>query len=666
MNIIKNLSFRKKLLALVVPPILGAIFFSGINLLRAVDEKGLVDQINPLVELSISGSLIVHELQKERGASAGFVGSKGAAFSDILRSQRQTTDKVLAEQLTFITSMEDYFENQQPEVYRQLTKVISTINTLSQHRSSIDKLSITAPQSAKFYTDLNADILGISGTIATLSTHGDLTNKLRNYYTFLQAKESAGQERATLNIAISMDYFSPGLYQKVVTLDASQKTNLKTFAQFASADLLTELENMYSSSAVKRVNEIKQITNQNYIEGKFGVQAEEWFKVSTERINQMKSIEDKLADNIHVLMLKLDNSASNEIMFSSAITITLLLLTIVLTTVISRLIVKQALQLAETIDNVAAHKDLSLRASVLSNDELGSSAKSFNDMLAGFSDMLRNIETSSGQLAHAAKETSISVAESAASLEKQSLETAQAATSTEQMTATVSEIASNTTLTAESANRAADLSFEGVQVVEANTSSMNELNEKMAQANTQVIELRESSNEINEIVDVIKSVAEQTNLLALNAAIEAARAGEHGRGFAVVADEVRTLASRTQESTQRIEEMIIRFQSEADSVSQSIETSFGHVQASLEQTHSVKDKLSEINLAIESIKDMSNQVATAAEQQVAATNEIAMNIRTINELAELGAETGGHISKAANEQTELCSRQNELISLFKQ
>ena len=297
---------------------------------------------------------------------------------------------------------------------------------------------------------------------------------------------------------------------------------------------------------------------------------------------------------------------------------------------------------------------------------MGTSAKSLNDMLDIFSDMVRKIEASSIQLATAAEQTSASVNDNAESLEKQSIETAQAASATEQMTATVNEIAASTTTTAESANRAAALSSDGVSEVENTAESMLVLNEQMATANSQVLKLKDSSKEINEIVDVIKSIAEQTNLLALNAAIEAARAGEQGRGFAVVADEVRTLAQRTQESTQKIEAMVVGFQSEADAVSQSIESSFGYVKVSQEQTLSVRGKLEEINSAIVSITDMCNQVATAAEQQVATTNEIAVNIRTINDLAEVSSEVGGQISVAAQEQTQLSLKQHELVAQFKQ
>jgi len=481
----------------------------------------------------------------------------------------------------------------------------------------------------------------------------------------MQAKESAGQERAILNIALSHGSFQAGIYQKIVTLASFQQAYLNIFEQFASHEQLSKFNSIASSQASKRVVEIRAIANEKYVEGNFGVTGEEWFKVSTDRINKLKTLEDFLAEDIESLVTELGNIADEAILNSLIIAFSILMLTFILSAYVSRLLIGQALHLAETIEKVSKNRDVSLRVDVQSSDELGNSAKSFNDMLVVFSNMLNEIEMSSAQLATAAEETSTSVVENVQNLEKQSLETALAASATEEMTATVNEIANNITATADSANHAASLSSEGVFEIEKNADNMSDLNEQISSANIQVVQLRDSSKEINEIVDVIKKIADQTNLLALNAAIEAARAGEQGRGFAVVADEVRALAQRTQESTQEIEDMVVRFQAEADGVSQSIESSFAHVRESLGQTLSVKNKLSEINIAIESITDMCTQVATAAEEQVAATNEIAVNIRTINDLAELGVETGGHIAQAAQEQTELSSQQHDLVTMFK-
>jgi methyl-accepting chemotaxis protein len=665
MNLMTNLTFRQKLLLLVTPPILGALFFALVNLKSAYDNKMAADDILPLVALSIEGSLIVHELQKERGATSGFVGSKGKSFHSALLSQRKETDAVIREELKLLSSQSDALKETHPKVQRDIQQVLRKLNQIEQLRSKVDGLTISAPKAASFYTELNASLLGLSGYIANLSSYGDLTTKIRNYYTFMQAKESAGQERAILNIALSHGSFQAGIYQKVVSLDSFQQTYLRTFAQFATDEQLQRLKSINVSPSAARVAQIRSTTYDKYIDGNFGVLGEEWFKVATDRINQMKELENFLSADINELVTSIGNEAEKAILYSLTLTVILVVVTAVISIYVSKLLVGQALKLSETINFVSKNKDLSLRSPVQSTDELGTSAKSFNHMLDIISDMVRDIEASSTQLATAAEQTSTSVIENVKSLEKQSLETAQVASATEEMTATVNEIASNTATTAESANRASTLSSEGMQEIESNTNSMNTLNKRMSSANTQVIQLSESSKEINEIVDVIKGVAEQTNLLALNAAIEAARAGEQGRGFAVVADEVRALAQKTQESTQKIEDMVVRFQSEADAVSQSIESCFKYMKISQEQTLSVRNKLEEIDDAIVSITDMCNQVATAAEEQVAATNEIAMNIRTINDLAEISSDMGGQISKAAQEQTELSSRQSELVAQFK-
>ncbi len=664
MEIIQNLSFKMKLFLLVTPPMFGALIFSAIQLQQVTNNRYVIEQVKPLVQLSIIGGKIVHELQKERGTTAGFIGSGGHNFGDKLAQQRRQTDTVLQQQQPQIQALLTELADKQPDVYRQISAIQAQIAQLRQLRSKVDSLSLPVKDAANFYTELNTQWLSLSATIAKLSTFNELTAELRNYATFMQAKEYAGLERAVLSVVFGNDQFQTGQYFSFVRLQTLQTAYLASFAQFASPAMLTELTQLNNSNAVKQVEGYRAVANQRYLSGKFATSSTEWFAASTARIDQLKQVEDHITSQISHRVEQLSNRAQLRFIVMITIAIVLIAVTIGLTFSVSKTLINQTNVLAQTMNQVTRSRDLSLRVTVQSEDELGRSAASFNTLLQVLSGMLNDIAASSAQLVTAAEQTTTAIKENSQQLDKQSHETEYAATATEQMNATAHEVAHSTTLTADAANRAAALSSAGVAEVQSSTQHMQQLNEQISWANTAVLQLRDSSAAINDIVDVIKVVAEQTNLLALNAAIEAARAGEHGRGFAVVADEVRTLAQRTQDSTQQIEMLVARFQNDANGVSSAIEASFEHVKVCTSQTESVQAKLGDINSAIAQITDMCSQIATAAEQQVATTNEIAQNIRTINDIAVNSASMGAQIATAAQQQTALATEQQTLVNRF--
>jgi methyl-accepting chemotaxis protein len=234
-----------------------------------------------------------------------------------------------------------------------------------------------------------------------------------------------------------------------------------------------------------------------------------------------------------------------------------------------------------------------------------------------------------------------------------------------QMTTTVQEVARHAEEAASAALAADKDANNGRAIVKKTIDSINVLSGDIHNATSVIQKLQSESNEIGSVLDVIRGIAEQTNLLALNAAIEAARAGEQGRGFAVVADEVRTLASRTQQSTQDIQKMIEKLQSGADDAVKTMEHSLSQVSSSVEQANQTGNSLDTITTAVSTINQMNVHIASAAEQQRLVAEEINRNIENISQISEKSASAARETSSASEELQNWTLRLNNLIDHFR-
>ena len=296
--------------------------------------------------------------------------------------------------------------------------------------------------------------------------------------------------------------------------------------------------------------------------------------------------------------------------------------------------VVQPVEIIKTAAIRFADGDLSTHADYQSDDELGQLARAFNRMSDNLRDMLQKVTNSADQLEGASGKMLQATETTRADMNTQQAETNQVATAVTEMSATVQEVASNAVLAADAAAQANRSALDGQQVMAENMAATSALAGEISQAADVVQTLSSDTDSIGVVLDVIRDIADQTNLLALNAAIEAARAGEHGRGFAVVADEVRTLASRTQQSTAEIQAMIQRLQTGATNAVSAMEQGSNRAAANVEQASKAAAALTEIVGAVTTISDMNTQIASAAEEQSAVTEEITRNINNINDAAE--------------------------------
>ncbi len=342
-----------------------------------------------------------------------------------------------------------------------------------------------------------------------------------------------------------------------------------------------------------------------------------------------------------------------------------LLLVLVAALLISLSIIRPLAGLRSLINEVQQSSDLTLRADASGRDEVADTARAFNTMLEHQQALIRHLMDTATQLAAASEEMSAISVQVSQAATAQGDQTSMVATAVHQMSVAVQEVARNAQSTASNAADANKEARQGSELVQSNLKSIQGLSVSVEKAGEVIDTLHNQSDEISKVLGVIQSIAEQTNLLALNAAIEAARAGEAGRGFAVVADEVRSLASNTQKATESIRGMIDALQGGARSAVSAMQLSREQAQNSVSHAREAGEVLNHIVHAIEGIADGNVQISAATEEQTAVANEISQNISSLNDsIGEVvnGAEQSSHASR---DLAQLASGLQQQIQRFR-
>lgn len=372
------------------------------------------------------------------------------------------------------------------------------------------------------------------------------------------------------------------------------------------------------------------------------------------------------AVRISYALASLDSQVQRNLWTSAGMQLLLLLLGLaVIIFIVRRTVIQRINAMRHTMEAIARDDDLSYNVTIGARDEIGALGWAFNRMITKFkhslhavSDVTQQLNTVSGRVANVADSTLQAVVE-------QRTETDRVASAMHEMSATVQEVARHATQTAQASQGADDESKAGVLVAEQAIAGIRDLIAEIESAAVVVQHVESDTASISEVLNVIKGIAEQTNLLALNAAIEAARAGEQGRGFAVVADEVRTLASRTQKSTEEIQKMIERLQLGVKNAVSAMAAAQKRATTGSVCVEKASQSLHVIAAEVATINQMNVHIAGAAEQQSAVTEEINSNITRISHIADTTSSGATQTMHSSEDLLRLTAELRRLVSQFK-
>ena len=591
-------------------------------------------QAESLVSLVVELGETAHELQKERGMSSGFLNSKGSKFAENITAQRKLSDTAISRLNENIRRIDASMVG--PRYIKLLEAANEPLSELVKKREQITRLSLDPGESFRFYSETISQLLGIALHTGNQMPSSKLARLSNVKQALLFLKERNGQERALVTGGFSAGRLTSAQFSTFQSLLNDQVTYLRLAIGYATPDQEKMLRAKLAEPIVKEVGVIEQMVKEKGANAELVYSPEEWFAKITAKIDLLRTVEESFTKDIQQENYT-NMTASRDALVLYA---SLLVLAFGLTLWICFAIVRNLLQTLGGEPEYAAHVahriakgDLSAAISLQPNDTTSLLA-SMKTMQDGLREMIEQIVVATVQLAGFSKQLSASSHQVKNATNQQTDAAATVAATVEEMTVSIGYISDNTADVNKSAIESKQMAEEGEHFAQKTIAEMNKIVDNVNQSSIFMQTLDEQSHKIADIVNVIKEIADQTNLLALNAAIEAARAGEQGRGFAVVADEVRKLAERTKLSTQDIANMIESIRSGTMQAVESMAQGTVMVNAGMNLVGNTGSSMATIHGSTDNVLAAIDGISTSLREQSQANNEIARSVENIAQMSE--------------------------------
>jgi methyl-accepting chemotaxis protein len=650
----KKLSIKLRLLFLVMVPILTIVFLSTSTVMQTIEEKNVLQTTKNRVSETDALAKAIHYLQIERGLTAGFLASKGKNNAGAIPSARQKVNSSLEE-------LKKVYADTKGD-----DKSLNALNNHNQKRGEIDSLSITKLDAVKHFSVIIGGFIDAATILPAFIDSKDIRNSIQAYTHMASAKESMGQIRANLNVAFARDAFEEKDYFAFLGKINAYEVNKHKFNKLSSDELRQYFRNTFSGNAVNKTTSMMNVAKNKGMEGGFGIEAPVWFSNVSTAIDLLRDVEKKLFHNIDVSIEEQLEEANSDI---TKVTVTVIVGIIAFTLFIlyfMKISISAPIEnFKETLLNIGKNNDLTIIANENSPLELSQMAKSFNELIKELKDLIETSKTSSSENASISHELSTTAMGVGKNVENSVLVVDKA-------TAKASEIQSEITVAISDAqNSKKDIMKANENLGEARNDVVT-LTSKIQDSAQLEIELAErmstlstDASEVKQVLEVISDIADQTNLLALNAAIEAARAGEHGRGFAVVADEVRKLAERTQKSLIEINATINVIVQSIGDVSGQMSSNSEEIQALAITATDVEEKINMTVSIVDEAVSASDRTVTDFEKTGTNVESIVTQIAEINEISSVNARNVEEIASAADHLNSMTDDLHAKLETFR-